>query len=87
MGLHPLSDGPLPFGQLMDCGIVGYHEFACSRSTFEWLSTGAMRTIDEVPVRLQMVEECAGGHNLLVKAWPVYEQPIVDLERLTAVAA
>ena len=63
---HPLSDGPLPHGQIMDAGIVSYHEFACSRSTLSWMqATGLPSDAD-----LQIVEECVGGFNLIVKAWP-----------------
>ena len=66
---HPLSDAPLPFRQLMDCGVRSYDEFACSKSTLSWMQThGYPRG-----ARLQVVEECVGGHNVIVKAWPKEE--------------
>jgi hypothetical protein len=68
---HPLSDGPLPTGQLFDAGTRSYGEFACSKQTFAWLTAGGMETVNGQPVRLQVMEECVGGHNLLVKAWPI----------------
>jgi hypothetical protein len=67
---HPLSDAPLPHGQLLDVGTRSYGEFACSKDTFEWLRSGGMRTINGQPVRLQLMDECQGGYNVLVKAWP-----------------
>lgn len=66
---HPLADGPLPFGQVFDAGVRDYGEFACSRATYEWLRDGAMQKIDGLDVHLQVMDECVGGHNLLVKAW------------------
>lgn len=63
MGNHPLSDGPLPFGRIMDVGLMSYHEFACSKSTLSWMqATG-------IPIdgTLQIVEQCVGGHNVIVK--------------------
>ena len=68
---HPLSDGPLPDGQLFDAGTRSYGEFACSKTTLEWLTNGAMGSVDGKPVRLQVMEECVGGWNVLVKAWPI----------------
>ena len=62
---HPLSDGPLPFGKIMDVGLVSYHEFACSRATLSWMqATGIPQDGD-----LQVVEQCLGGHNVVVKVW------------------
>jgi hypothetical protein len=63
---HPLSDGPLPFRTVMDAGIVSYDEFACSHSTLSWLLANGIPS----DARLQVVEECRGGHNVIVKAWP-----------------
>jgi hypothetical protein len=60
----------LPHGALFDAGTRSYGEFACSRETYSWLCDGAMQQINGQPVRLQVMEECVGGHNLLVKAWP-----------------
>lgn len=65
---HPLSDGPLPFGKLAFCQ-RDYREFACSKATYEWLAGGAMTTLDEIPVTLQIVDICVGGHNVWVKIW------------------
>lgn len=66
MASHPLSDGPLPYRQIMDVGLLSYHEFACSHSTLSWMRTaGVPRDAD-----LQIMEECVGGHNVIVKAWP-----------------
>ena len=50
----------------MDVGLVSYDEFACSRSTLSWMQA------NNVPcdARLQVVEECVGGHNVIVKAYP-----------------
>lgn len=56
----------MPYRQVMDAGLVSYDEFACSRSTLSWMqATG-------IPAdgRLQVVEECVGGHNVIVKVWP-----------------
>ena len=68
---HPLSDGPLPDRQLFDAGTRSYGEFACSKQPLQWLQTGGMESINGQPVRLQVMEECVGGFNVLVKAWPV----------------
>lgn len=65
---HWLSSGPLPFGKIEDCGISGYHEFACSKETFDWLAGGAMTHVDGVPVRLQVMATI--GDNVVVHAWP-----------------
>ena len=67
---YPLSDAPLPFRRIMDCGIESYDEFACSRSTLSWMQT------NEIPAgaRLQVVDECVGGHNVIVKVWPKEEK-------------
>lgn len=58
----------LPFGKLVDCGMVGYHEFACSPETLEWLRDGGMTSIDGLPVSSLQVMETV-GENLIVKAW------------------
>ena len=63
---HPLSDGPLPFRTVMDVGIRSYDQFACSRSTFSWLLASGLPE----DASLQLVDECVGGHNVIVKAWP-----------------
>jgi hypothetical protein len=65
---HPLSDGPLPFGELA-FGQRHYLEFACSRETFEWLSEGGMTHLDGVPVVLQLMDVCVGGANVIAKIW------------------
>ena len=61
---HPLSDGPLPYRKILDVGVHSYDELACSRSTLSWLSA----TWSDVA--LQVVEQCPGGHNVIVRAWP-----------------
>ena len=66
MGDHPLSDAPLPFRTVMDAGIVSYDEFACSRSTLSWMQQEGIPTNSY----LQVVDECVGGHNVIVKVWP-----------------
>jgi len=48
----------------MDAGVLSFDEFACSTSTLSWLQT----TWSDVA--LQVVEQCSGGHNVIVKAWP-----------------
>ena len=63
--VHPLSDGPLPFRQIMDTGLMSYHEFACSRATFSWMQASGIPSDG----RLQLVEQCVGGHNVIVKVW------------------
>lgn len=63
---HPLSDGPLPFRTVMDAGLLSYDEFACSRSTLSWLQASGLPQ----DASLQVVGECVGGHNVIVKAWP-----------------
>ena len=73
MAEHPLSDRALPLGRVMDCGIRGYQEFACSKATFEWLKGGAMRVVVGLPVRLQLMDECVGGHNVFVRVW--FDEP------------
>ena len=60
---------PLPFGKLVDCGIRGYREFACSWETFEWLRDGAMTHVDGKPVRLTVAEVAVGGNNVFVTAY------------------
>lgn len=60
-------DQPLGFGKLIDCGMVEYHEFACSVETFEWLQAGAMTHLDGEPVRLVVVER-PSVHNVIVQA-------------------
>ena len=66
MTTHPLSDAPLPFRTVMDAGLRSYDEFACSHSTLSWLQASGLPRDAE----LQVVEECVGGHNVIVKAWP-----------------
>lgn len=65
---HPFTDGPLPFGKLVDCGMVEYREFACSWDTFRWLRDGAMRRLNGEPVTLSVAERVGGNHNVIVKA-------------------
>lgn len=74
MSSHPLSDGPLPFGKVMDAGFTSYHEFACSRSTLAWLQATGVPS----DATLQVVEECVGGFNVIVKAWPKEEKHETD---------
>jgi len=66
VGEHPLSDGPLPYRKVMDVGIRSYDEFACSRSTLSWMQAQGI----PADARLQVVEECVGGHNVIVKLHP-----------------
>ena len=66
MSNHPLSDAPLPFRTVMDAGIVSYDEFVCSRSTLSWMQAEGIPTNSY----LQVVDECVGGHNVIVKVWP-----------------
>ena len=62
---HPLTDGPLPYRKIMDCGLQSYDEFACSRSTLSWMRSSGI----PAGARLQVVDECEGGHNVIVKVW------------------
>jgi len=64
---YVLTDGPLPFGKLVDLGIVEYREFACSVETFEWLKGGAMTHVNGEPVTLSIAER-PSEHNVIVKA-------------------
>lgn len=66
---HPLSDAPLPYRQIMDCGIEWYDEFACSHSTLSWLREEGIPRVDGKAAHLQVVEECEGGHNVIVKVF------------------
>jgi hypothetical protein len=66
---HPLSDGPLPFRKIMDAGFTSYHEFACSKSTLSWMQATGI----PVNATLQVMEQCVGGHNVIVKVWPIKE--------------
>lgn len=45
---------------------MSYDEFACSRSTLSWMQA------NNIPhdARLQVMEECVGGHNVIVKLFP-----------------
>ena len=63
---HPLSDAPLPYGKIMDVGLMSYHEFACSRATLSWMQASGIPQDGT----LQVVEQCVGGHNVVVKVWP-----------------
>ena len=63
---HPLSDGPLPFGKIMDAGFTSYQEFACSKSTLSWMQASGIPS----GATLQVMEHCVGGWNVIVKAWP-----------------
>ncbi len=70
MTAHPLTDGPLPHGQIMDVGLEHYDEFACSVSTFGWMVACELpKLADGTPARLQVMDECEGGHNVIVKVW------------------
>lgn len=60
-------DEPLPFGKLVDCGMVEYHEFACSVETYEWLRGGAMTHLNGEPVTLSICDR-PSEHNVIVKA-------------------
>jgi len=66
---HPLSDGPLPDGMIMDVGLEHYNEFACSRSTFATMVSSGIPNVDGKQARLQVMQECVGGHNVIVKVW------------------
>lgn len=67
-----LDEGPLPFGKIVDCGIMGYREFCCSLATYEWLANrGGMTHIDGEPVRLTVAERTRAGHNVFVKVEPL----------------
>lgn len=68
MTAHLLTD-PLPFGELFDLGIRNYREFACSKSTLNWLKAGAMTSLDGDQVTLRVMEEVPPGHNVIVKVW------------------
>ncbi len=62
---HPLSDAPLPFGKIMDVGLEHYQEFACSHSTLSWMQASGIPK----DAKLQIVEQCVGGHNVIVRVW------------------
>ena len=64
---HPFTDGPLPFGKIVDCGLVEYREFACSLETYEWLRGGAMTHVNGEPVTLSIADR-PSEHNVIVKA-------------------
>jgi hypothetical protein len=66
---QPLSDGPLPFGELLDLGLRDYREAACSKSTVAWLRQGGMTSLDGATVTLRVMDECPGGHNVIVRFW------------------
>lgn len=67
MTAHPFTDGPLPFGRLVDCGLVEYREFACSNETYEWLVAGAMTHVNGEEVTLSIADR-PSEHNVIVKA-------------------
>jgi hypothetical protein len=50
----------------MDVGLMSYHEFACSRATLSWMQASGIPQDGT----LQVVEQCVGGHNVVVKVWP-----------------
>ncbi len=58
----------LPFGEIR-MWQPDYREFVCSVETAEWLLGGAMQTLDDVPVKLQIVNTLVGGNNVMVKVW------------------
>lgn len=64
---HPLSDAPLQFGELIDLGLRDYGEAACSKSTMQWLKAGAMTRLDGQTVSFRVMEECPGGHNVILR--------------------
>lgn len=64
-----MSDGPLPYRQIFDVGLEHYGEFACSRSTLNWLQASGLPTDEGQSVHLQVVDQCVGGHNVIVKVW------------------
>lgn len=86
MNGHPFTDGPLPFGKLVDCGLVEYREFACSNETFEWLKAGAMTHVNGEPVTLSIAER-PSPDNVIVKAvtpsW-LWAVPELAADRLAA---
>lgn len=66
---HLLADAPIPFGELVDLGQRHYREAACSKSTLQWLQGGGMTRLDGKDVRIRVMQECQGGHNVIVKIW------------------
>ena len=50
----------------MDVGLRSYDEFVCSYSTLSWLQASGLPK----DASLQVVDECVGGHNVIVKVWP-----------------
>lgn len=79
---HPLSDGPLPYTHITLCQ-RDYREFACSRATADWLIGGAMTHLDGIPVRLQIMDELVGGHNVMVKIWGTTPADEAALDRVS----
>lgn len=68
----------LPFGELR-LWQPDYREFCCSVETAEWLMAGGMTSINDVPVRLQIMDTLVGGQNVMVKAW-VDQTGLVETE-------
>lgn len=64
---HPFTDEPLPFGSIVDCGLVEYHEFACSVETYEWLRAGGMTHVNGEPVTLRIADRPCEW-NVIVQA-------------------
>jgi len=50
-------------------GSTEYREFVCSKQTATWLQAGGMTHIDGKQVKLQIKDECRGGHNVVVGFW------------------
>lgn len=66
---HLLSDEPLPFGEL-HLHQPDYQEFACSKSTAQWLmEDGGMTHVNGKRVTLRIKDTCVGGHNVWVGYW------------------
>lgn len=59
----------MPHGKIVDVGLQHYGEFACSRSTLDWMQATGIPKVDGQPAQLQVVEQCVGGHNVIVKVW------------------
>lgn len=66
--IRRLLEDELPFGRLVDMGMVEYREFACSWRTLSWLRAGGMRQVDGVPVTLAVAD--TAGPNVVVQARP-----------------
>lgn len=66
--MQRVSDTPIPFGKLELCA-RDYNEFVCSKSTAQWLIEGGMTHLDGKRVWVQVMDELAGGHNVICHIW------------------